>query len=322
MGNRTRWGALVLCCALIACDDDKKSGTVDGGTLLDGSAGGGDGGGGDGSTAGGMNGMDAALGDSATPGGDGGFVSSDGGGVPYPRNEIGQVLCGTTVCACSNGMDEDHDGLYDTADPECVAAWDNDESSLATGISGDNRDDACQDCFFDGNSGAGDDGCRIASSCFTPPGGDSSSGRGSCDTCEATIECQDFCQRYTPNGCDCFGCCTVKLGDRTESVLLTGSCSIEGGVASEACTRCVPSTTCLNACGRCELCPGKTREDLPADCTTSGGGDAGTDGGVGGGDGGVPYTCDNGEARCGAGLPACGPNEICTYGCCILVPLL
>ena len=37
---------------------------------------------------------------------------------------------------------------------------DNDEGSFATGIPGDNKDANKQDCFFDGNSGGGDDGCN------------------------------------------------------------------------------------------------------------------------------------------------------------------
>jgi hypothetical protein len=43
---------------------------------------------------------------------------------------------------------------------------DNDESSFATGIPGDNIDTVNQDCFFDGNSGGGDDGCDIHVCCL------------------------------------------------------------------------------------------------------------------------------------------------------------
>ena len=39
---------------------------------------------------------------------------------------------------------------------------DNDESSFATGIPGDNMDACKQDCFFDGNSGMGDDHLPVA----------------------------------------------------------------------------------------------------------------------------------------------------------------
>ena len=47
-------------------------------------------------------------------------------------------------------------------DAECTGASDNDEASFGTGIPGDNKDPCKQDCFFDGNSGSGDDGCTTS----------------------------------------------------------------------------------------------------------------------------------------------------------------
>ena len=258
-----------------------------------------------------------------------------GDGGPFIRNDAGQVLCGTVPCQCSDGIDQDSDGLIDSDDPECVAPWDNDESTFATGISGDNRDEACQDCFFDGNSGAGNDGCRVATSCLTT--GQPTSGRGGCDTCTASDRCVTFCRAYTPNGCDCFGCCTVNLGSGiTKSVQLGAGCDINGTMLSDACVQCIPSTSCVNTCGRCELCPGKTLADLPADCTstqpppdggttTPDGGTAPDGGPIVGSDAGtstpIPQ-CELGEQPCGAGLPSCGGGLICAFGCCILTPLI
>ena len=47
-------------------------------------------------------------------------------------------LCGGSGCACSDGKDNDGDGLIDGMDPECTGPLDNDEGSFATGIPGDN----------------------------------------------------------------------------------------------------------------------------------------------------------------------------------------
>lgn len=249
-------------------------------------------------------------------GGNGGGTILTGDAGPFAVNDAGQVLCGTAPCACSDGVDQDADGLIDLADPECVSAWDNDEATLATGIPGDNRDNACQDCFFDGNSGSGDDGCRRPSSCLTTglPSGQSNN----CSSCEVSTSCRNFCQAYTPNGCDCFGCCSVKLANGTvANVHLAPGCNVDGNDVT-GCTQCVPSTSCVNTCGRCELCPGKTLADLPADCASTSipGGDGGMDPGE------ITPSCDNGEARCGAGLPSCAVGSSCSFGCCVLTPII
>ena len=116
----------------------------------------------------------------------------------------GADWCGTGGCICNNGLDDDGDGLIDGLDPECTGPLDNDEGTFSTGIPGDNRDPKWQDCFFDGNSGAGDDRCRYATECLY---GTLSQDDPDCETSQA---CIDYCRRLTPNGCDCFGCCTVQ----------------------------------------------------------------------------------------------------------------
>src|SRR3954464_11019356 len=77
----------------------------------------------------------------------------------------GTLLCGNHVCQCNNGIDDDGDGNVDGFDVECTGGIDDEEASFATGIPGDNRDPKWQDCFFDGNSGAGDDRCRYPTGC-------------------------------------------------------------------------------------------------------------------------------------------------------------
>jgi len=263
-------------------------------------------------------------------GGDGLGVGGDGTGATTASggslNGLGGSLVGggglpaTGTTACSDGKDNDGDGLIDGFDPECTGPADNDEGTFATGIPGDNRDPKWQDCFFDGNSGAGDDNCRYATGCLTGdlPADDKD--------CKLTDACIKFCAPLTPNGCDCFGCCTVQLpsGD-TVDIETSATCSLSKVGDADACPRCVKNDTCGNTCGHCELCPGKTVADLPDDCgsTGAGGASSGTGGAATGGaatGGGPSYTCDGGEQVCGPGLPTCALGTYCSLGCCLVQP--
>jgi hypothetical protein len=264
-------------------------------------------------------------GDGASPGGDGnvaigGTLNGTGGTTNVTggttNNFGGNTAIGDT--ACSNGKDDDGDGFIDGFDAECTGPWDNDEASFATGIPGDNVDPKWQDCFFDGNSGAGDDNCRYATGCIS----------GELELtdkdCKLTDSCIKFCAPLTPNGCDCFGCCTVAVpGGGSVDIQAAGSCSVDNVDDADACPRCVKSAVCGNTCGRCELCPGKTVADLPEDCgsTGAGGAGSGTGGAATGGTGGGPtYSCDGGEQVCGAGLPGCALGSYCSQGCCLVQP--
>ena len=258
----------------------------------------------------------AQGGTSGSVGGSASNGASSSGGVP---------ATGTT--ACSNGEDDDGDGSIDGFDPECTGAGDDDEGSYATGIPGDNRDPKWQDCFFDGNSGAGDDHCRYATGCLT----------GELDPsdkdCSLTDACIEFCAPLAPNGCDCFGCCSVQTADGdTVDVMTASSCSLDKIDDADACPRCEKSDACGNTCGRCELCPGKNLADLPEDCGAgSGGAGSGGSSSTGGstssggssssgGTGGPGYTCDDGEQVCGLDLPGCPIGHYCSLGCCLLQP--
>ena len=194
---------------------------------------------------------------------DAGTCNGAGTAEPFPTNPDGQVLCGSEPCQCDNAMDDDGDGLIDGLDPECTGPYDNDEATFATGIPGDNKDPKWQDCFFDGNSGAGDDGCRYHTDCLT---GELPATHADCSVSQ---ECFDYCRPLTPNGCDCFGCCAVST-DSGEVWVGIGSegCDFEN---IDDCQQCVPTMECVNECGRCELCYGKTAADLPADCSDGGG---------------------------------------------------
>ena len=307
-----------------------------GGTVIDASGGS--------TSEGGGSATNGASGANDTSGGStstGGTDANAGSGVT--AGSAGATL-GTTQC--NDGIDNDGDGLIDGFDPECTGPADNDEGSFATGIPGDNKDPKWQDCFFDGNSGAGDDGCRYGTDCLygATPQDDPS--------CTLSQQCLDYCAPRTPNGCDCFGCCTVQTSDGSSvDIYEVSSCSIAQIDDEKACPRCTKNTQCQNTCGECELCPGKTAADLPASCTptttgsggTSGSGGSSNSGGTGGstdtggttssggssdtggtgGTGGAPpppnYTCDSGAQVCGPGLPACPSGLYCQLGCCTVV---
>jgi hypothetical protein len=276
---------LVLIAVLIAstaCGGDDGSATGDGGTARGDSA----------------VGMDGTVGTDSRTGSDA-FTVDPSGRVVCPDGQ---------PCACDNGIDDDGDGLVDGADPECTGPYDDDEGSFATGIPGDNVD-FCQDCFFDGNSGMGDDGCAYHTDCLygeTPPG----MGGADCFSCEVSDQCVNFCRARTPNGCDCFGCCEVQTDDGSSvNVYLTSSCSLDAIDDTDACPRCEQSPDCYNECGECELCPGRTIEDLPASCYDDP-------------DGGTPmYTCDDGEQMCNE-TTRCPEGYYCQQGCCLVADLI
>jgi hypothetical protein len=125
------------------------------------------------------------------------------------------------------------DGKTDGFDPECSGPYDDREDSFATGIPGDNMDATMQECFFDGDSGAGNDGCNQHVCCLLQAGGatmntnddqaecarlapnaDSSKyERAKCykpfGSTDVPDKCKMNCGPLAPPGCDCFGCCTV-----------------------------------------------------------------------------------------------------------------
>ncbi len=237
----------------------------------------------------------------ADTGADGADTGADTGGT---GNDPGNpVDCGGTVYACGDGMDNDEDGHVDLGDPECTGPCDDDEATYQTGIPGDNMD-CKQDCFFDGNSGQGDDGCIWSLKCDPAnPGefiGCEYSGGNNCENSppNQSEECIMFCEQYVPPGCDCFGCCTVCGDEGCVDIFLNGSpdCSLDN---LEACTMC---TSQIEECGNpcepemCEICFGETEP---------------------------PEGCD--ENECPDDLPCtdnpdCPVDYFCYLGCCFPPP--
>lgn len=170
-----------------------------------------------------------------------------------------------------DGVDNDGDGKIDGFDPECTGPCDDDEGSFQTGIPGDNVD-CKQDCFFDGNSGQGGGDCTwdltcdpsnpgANIGCAYAPGDENTNKCSGQDT-----GCEDYCGQFTPPGCDCFGCCTVDLGNgMTEDIFLGsgGDCSLQN---IEACQSCTKVTDCGNDCDPNEPCEPCFGEALPPEC--------------------------------------------------------
>jgi hypothetical protein len=197
----------------------------------------------------------------------GGLICSYGGSEPHP-------------CACDDGQDNDGDEDIDNLDLHCFGPYDDDESSYATGIPGDNNGDKGNiECPFDGNSGTGNDGV-----CCNP---------------------EDPTTNVTPNGCDDQACCEIDVNRNGtgEFVYVIGECVFAPACGDEGthgcactgpencddgqyciadknngdkfcslCDACESNTVCANTCECGEICfGGFTRP--PEEC----GGDADTD---------------------------------------------
>jgi hypothetical protein len=213
-------------------------------------------------------------------------------------NDAGQALCesktgGIVVCQCSDGLDNDDDDLIDAADPECTGPQDNDESSYATGIPGDNKANFVQDCYFDGDSGSGNDGCRWDLRCIDPPNGQNCN-NNKLEGCEA-------CKPLVPNGCDCFGCCDVFVNGVAHTVRIVEGCTADAITDPDKCPPCTKVAACQNPCDPCEVCIGRPNPDPSCQ-----GGDAGPGGGV----------CPAGIAACPPPDYRCSQEERCITGCC------
>jgi hypothetical protein len=338
--NRT---AGLICLALMlgsqGCSGDDDAGDASrggrGGSGNAGDGSGGDGTAGDGTAGDGSGGITGPMVDGGMvsqptdPGNptgilDGGFVIPD---------EL--LLCNGVACQCADGMDNDGDGVADGFDVECTGPADDDEGTFATGISGDNRDPFWQDCFFDGNSGAGNDGCRYHTECLTGEREQTD------DSCMVSDECIRYCGDRTPNGCDCFGCCTVTRSDGSEVDIIIGTNCDADDLSS--CITCTKTMACGNECGECELCPGRTIADLPDSCRPpppggsggSGGSEAGSGGaGSGAGSGGSEAGSGGTGGTAGGGVPVdCGTRPTCLsqadcpggyycyLACCLLIPV-
>ncbi|MCA9615739.1 MAG: hypothetical protein KC586_23445, partial [Myxococcales bacterium] len=130
----------------LACGGDDDGGSDGGGTE-------GDGGGFDGSTVrpdGSTTTMDG--GDPFDGGDGGGAVVLPDGNVVTPDagpEECRPVGCSGRIYRCGDCIDNDGDGLVDSADPDCVGACDNNEAGYDLDIPGGDVGRCDRDCYYD-----------------------------------------------------------------------------------------------------------------------------------------------------------------------------
>jgi len=228
--------------------------------------------------------------------------------------------CNGTVFQCGDCLDNEKepDCLIDSADPDCWGPCDNNESGFDGDVPGQQNQSTClaMDCYFDFNSGAGNDGCYWSHSCdpLEPMGCEYDANAnipGTGEACETLFEtqaeeCLDSCIPNTPNGCDCFGCCEVTIDDETQTIYLgtqdaggEGTCTLDVVDDPKLCHPCTQVEGCFNPCGECELCLGVL--ELPDDCDEQ--------------------ECPPGIQQCGlAGQEPCPDTFSCITGCCFPNP--
>ncbi len=221
------------------------------------------------------------------------------------------VACETDkVYACADCLDNDGDGKNDADDPDCLGPCHNNESGFDLLIPGAGNPPCKRDCYFDKDSGAGNDDCDWDIRCDPkepqgalcpyedPP-------KLTCPDPQSTT-CHDVCGPLTPNGCDCFGCCELPAGTG-KFVFIgstddadTGTCTLDAVDDEAKCHPCTPLPDCLNGCDKCELCLGKTT--LPPECLPD-------------------EQCPEELQACGlVGQAPCPAGAYCITGCCQFKP--
>ncbi|MEZ4221186.1 MAG: hypothetical protein R3B13_09660 [Polyangiaceae bacterium] len=230
--------------------------------------------------------------------------------------------CQGKVYECGDCLDNDGDCKIDSADDHCIGVCDNNEQGFKGNISGQNNAPCKADCYFDQDTGAGNDDCYWSHKCDPlavapdyPPEGSQCSYNpnanipGTSQSCSQlsttqSNQCGSYCGPLVPNGCDCFGCCaipgvgyTVYLGSEDSGG--NGTCNLQNLTDPSKCKPCTQVSACLNTCENCEICLGKPT--LPPECNGQ--------------------TCPPGIQQCGLpGQDPCAAGFFCVTGCCQPVP--
>ena len=287
------------------------------------------------------------------------------GAVVVTTPDGGSRLCYPATCQgktyqCGNCMDDDGDGRIDSEDPDCLGPCDNSENGLDPAIPGGNNTKCKMDCYFDGDTGSGNDNCYWDHGCdpnknaanqpspeTSCPYNPTMNLAGSSLTCATaqtmqSTTCLNYCKPLTPNGCDCFGCCFLgpqakNNVDGSRTGIWLGSydasgnatCTMANLADPNKCHVCKMVDSCAKDCGRCQLCIGK--DTIPADCFPPPADMAGKPpadlagadlAGGGGSDPTLcpPSLCTNNQP---CGLPGCAPcpgGWSCITGCCTPPP--
>jgi hypothetical protein len=214
--------------------------------------------------------------------------------------------CGSVVTAacqghiyqCGDGLDNDNDGLTDMNDPDCLGPCSNNETNFHNCIPGGGNNACAADCYFDQDSGSGNDQCywdhrcdpletpegqTCPYTCKTSPGCDlSTQSVAECvqacddrvpslgDTCAGRYDtqpaqCETVCGPLTPNGCDCFGCCDV-LGDGDYRFMGSTSNDQRGDCNAATCTLDAAIAKDDTACKKCTPVAACLNPCEPANC--------------------------------------------------------
>jgi hypothetical protein len=341
MGSRRtalRLATAALLLVSAGCNDEISAGVTDGAKTGDGS--------------GTRDGVTVGDGPKVTDSGgwvvyDGGPVKVLDGGRVITEDGGTQIICYPTTCAgklleCGDCIDNDGDGKVDWRDPECLGPCDNTEGpALIAGVGGATGSSCGVDCYFDYGNGPGNDDCFWDHRCdplqpeATCPYDGNMVGATDCPA-QQSKQCNDYCIPYTPNGCDCFGCCTfpalagkgpnggpgyVWIGAFDDKK--QGTCTFKDVLDPKKCPACTPVQACNNPCGLCEVCVGKPMP--PPECFQKPPDGGATGDGTGKGDGGgtsLPGQCASGVQPCGLpGQVPCPPTRYCISGCCIPVQI-
>ncbi|MDC0668310.1 hypothetical protein [Nannocystis radixulma] len=164
--------------------------------------------------------------------------------------------CNPEVCMadgqihqCGDCLDNDGDGGADCTDVECFGPCDDSEEVFGSPL--EDKDPCKQDCYFDGNGGQGGGDCQWNLKCDElEPGGPICKYNPGLDfdkCVDGDAEtCKDNCE--APNGCDCFGCCTIGADDY---FIGSPDCSADN---LEDCNPCTKQEWCNNPCDDGEVC--------------------------------------------------------------------